>query len=152
MTTTRAAAETIASARRSRVPLKALAREFAPTTEAEGYGIQEVLHDLLVAEFGAQVGYKIGCTSEMMQQYLAIPHPCAGGYSQAAFTTAASRLHLLISSASASNAKSPSGSRAILRLRKRPSPPISSCKRSRPTSQRSRSSMMAINIGRPLVR
>jgi 2-keto-4-pentenoate hydratase len=25
------------------------------------------------------VGYKIGCTSPVMQQYLGIPHPCAGG-------------------------------------------------------------------------
>jgi 2-keto-4-pentenoate hydratase len=28
---------------------------------------------------GPLVGYKIGCTSPVMQQYLDIPHPCAGG-------------------------------------------------------------------------
>ena len=28
---------------------------------------------------GALVGYKIGCTSAVMQQYLDIPHPCGGG-------------------------------------------------------------------------
>src|SRR6202007_916080 len=28
---------------------------------------------------GGLVGYKIGCTSAVMQQYLDIPHPCGGG-------------------------------------------------------------------------
>ena len=37
------------------------------------------MHDLLLPHFGALVGYKIGCTSAVMQQYLGIPHPCAGG-------------------------------------------------------------------------
>ena len=74
-----AAAEIIASARRNRTPLKPLARDAAPRTEAEGYRIQDALHDLLAADFGARAGYKIGCTSAVMQQYLAIPHPCGGG-------------------------------------------------------------------------
>ena len=33
---------------------------------------------MLSAEFGALVGYKIGCTSAVMQEYLDIPHPCGG--------------------------------------------------------------------------
>jgi 2-oxo-3-hexenedioate decarboxylase/2-keto-4-pentenoate hydratase len=74
-----AAANTIASARRSRTPLQSLAADAAPQDEAEGYRIQDAVHDLLAADFGAMVGYKIGCTSAVMQQYLNIPHPCGGG-------------------------------------------------------------------------
>lgn len=79
MNKTFAAAEAIASARRSRTPLEPLAADIAPKTEADGYRIQDAVHDLLAADFGARVGYKIGCTSAVMQQYLNIPHPCGGG-------------------------------------------------------------------------
>jgi 2-keto-4-pentenoate hydratase len=79
MTDIRAAAETIASARRNRTPLQPFAGDAAPQTEAEGYRIQDALHGLLSADFGALVGYKIGCTSPVMQRYLDIPHPCGGG-------------------------------------------------------------------------
>ncbi len=75
MTDIRAAAETIAAARRSRTPLESLAADIAPATEAEGYLIQDAVHDLLASEVGARIGYKIGCTSAVMQQYLNIPHP-----------------------------------------------------------------------------
>jgi 2-keto-4-pentenoate hydratase len=74
-----AAAETIAVARRHRTPLSPLAGDLAPKTEAEGYRIQAALHGLLEPDFGSRVGYKIGCTSAVMQQYLGIPHPCRGG-------------------------------------------------------------------------
>jgi 2-keto-4-pentenoate hydratase len=73
-----AAAKTIAAARRNRTALTSLA-EIAPPDEAAGYRIQRAVHDLLLPQFGAMVGYKIGCTSAVMQQYLGIPHPCAGG-------------------------------------------------------------------------
>src|ERR1700704_5151267 len=79
MTNTLAAAQTIASARRDRSPLQPLGGDAAPQTEAEGYRIQDAIHDLLAADFGALVGYKIGCTSPVMQRYLDIPHPCGGG-------------------------------------------------------------------------
>ena len=74
-----AAAKIIATARRTRAPLAALAPEIAPRDEAEGYQIQRALHDLLLPKAGSLVGYKIGCTSAVMQEYLVIPHPCAGG-------------------------------------------------------------------------
>jgi 2-keto-4-pentenoate hydratase len=74
-----AAAKIIAAARRSRAPLKSLRPEIAPKDEAEGYRIQRAVHDLLLPYVGAMVGYKIGCTSAVMQQYLDIPHPCGGG-------------------------------------------------------------------------
>ena len=50
-----------------------------PADEAAGYQIQRAVHDLLLPQAGSLVGYKIGCTSPVMQQYLGIPHPCAGG-------------------------------------------------------------------------
>jgi 2-keto-4-pentenoate hydratase len=78
MTDTLAAANAIAAARRSRTPLAPLPADIAPQTEAEGYRIQQALAGLLAADFGAQVGYKIGCTSAVMQQYIGIPHPCGG--------------------------------------------------------------------------
>jgi 2-oxo-3-hexenedioate decarboxylase/2-keto-4-pentenoate hydratase len=79
MTNIRAAAKTIAAARRNRTPLPPLAGDAAPRTEAEGYRIQDAVHELLAADYGARAGYKIGCTSPVMQQYLDIAHPCGGG-------------------------------------------------------------------------
>jgi 2-oxo-3-hexenedioate decarboxylase/2-keto-4-pentenoate hydratase len=73
------AARTIATARRDRRPLQALDPEIAPRDEAEGYRIQDAVHAVLAAEVGPLVGYKIGCTSQVMQRYLGIPHPCGGG-------------------------------------------------------------------------
>ena len=74
-----AAAQVIAAARRIRAPLNSLGAELAPQDEAAGYRIQRAVHDLLLPYFGAMVGWKIGCTSAVMQQYLDIPHPCGGG-------------------------------------------------------------------------
>ena len=74
-----AAAKAIAAARRGGNPLPALSGEIVPADEAEGYRIQRAVHDLLLPQTGALVGYKIGCTSAVMQQYLDIPHPCGGG-------------------------------------------------------------------------
>jgi len=59
--------------------LRPLDVDVAPQDEATGYRIQDALHELLAADFGALVGYKIGCTSAVMQHYLGIPHPCGGG-------------------------------------------------------------------------
>jgi len=73
------AARTIAAARRDRRPLQALDPEIAPRDEAEGYRIQEAVHAVMASDVGPLVGYKIGCTSQVMQRYLGIPHPCGGG-------------------------------------------------------------------------
>src|SRR5262245_29566013 len=73
------AAQLIATARRNRAALKALPPEIAPQDEAEGYRVQRAVHDMLLPSTGALVGYKIGCTSAVMQEYLDIPHPCGGG-------------------------------------------------------------------------
>jgi len=74
-----AAAQMIALARRNRSPLKALPPNLVPSDEAAGYRIQRAVHDLLLPCTGPLVGYKIGCTSAVMQRYLNIPHPCGGG-------------------------------------------------------------------------
>ena len=78
MTDISAAAKIIAAARRSRTPLQPLPAGAAPRDEAEAYLIQAALRDLLPADFGEPVGYKIGCTSAVMQQYMNIAHPCGG--------------------------------------------------------------------------
>jgi 2-keto-4-pentenoate hydratase len=74
-----AAAELIAAARRDRTPLAALPAALVPPHEADGYRIQTAVHARLAPEQGPLAGYKIGCTSSVMQQYLGIPHPCGGG-------------------------------------------------------------------------
>src|SRR5258707_76427 len=75
-----AAAKIIATARRGRAPLAALPLDMAPGDEAEGYRVQRALHALLLPQVGPLVGYKIGCTSPVMQRYLDIPHPASGGW------------------------------------------------------------------------
>jgi 2-keto-4-pentenoate hydratase len=74
-----AAAKIIATDRVNRTPLQAFANGIAPQTEADGYAIQDEVHNLLAADFGPLVGCKIGCTSAVMQKYIGIPHPCGGG-------------------------------------------------------------------------
>ena len=84
------AAKAIALARRNHAPLAAL--EVPPADEAEGYEVQRALHDLLLAHAGPLVGYKIGCTSQVMQDYIGIPHPCGGGVFQKGVHDSGARL------------------------------------------------------------
>ena len=56
-----------------------MAQQIVPVRVEDGYRIQSEVHRLLTPGLGPWVGYKIGCTSQVMQKYLAIPHPCAGG-------------------------------------------------------------------------
>jgi 2-keto-4-pentenoate hydratase len=78
MTDIATAAAVIAAARRARTPLHALSAD-APHDQSEGYRVQDAVHQRLAAELGRLAGHKIGCTSAVMQSYLGIPHPCAGG-------------------------------------------------------------------------
>ena len=71
-----AAAQLIVQARKQRAPLGALPPQLQPKDEAAGYEIQRWL---LAEQAGDFAGYKIGCTSKVMQDYLGIPHPCSGG-------------------------------------------------------------------------
>jgi 2-keto-4-pentenoate hydratase len=73
-------AETIARARLDRTPLKALPESQLPADVAAGYRLQDAVHEYLTAHgHGPIAGYKIGCTTPVMQSFLNIPHPCAGG-------------------------------------------------------------------------
>ena len=79
MNRTRQAADRIAGARMALEPLAPLDPSIRPVDLLDGYRIQDQVHDLLMPECGPLVGYKIGCTSKVMQEYLAISHPCSGG-------------------------------------------------------------------------
>ena len=87
------AAKIIAASRRNRAALKVLPGEVAPSDEADGYRIQRAVHDLMLPSTGALVGYKIGCTSKVMQEYLDIPHPCGGGVFASGVYDSGVRLH-----------------------------------------------------------
>ena len=51
-----------------------------PANETEAYSVQDALHKLLInAGNGTVVGHKIGCTTPVMQSFLGINNPCAGG-------------------------------------------------------------------------
>jgi 2-oxo-3-hexenedioate decarboxylase/2-keto-4-pentenoate hydratase len=51
---------------------------------AAGRRLQDAVHDRLSATgFGSRAGWKIGCTTPVMQRFLAIPEPCEGGIFQA---------------------------------------------------------------------
>lgn len=54
--------------------------QLRPRNEDEAYAIQHRLHQLLTAAgCGTLAGWKIGCTTAIMQSYLSISHPAAGG-------------------------------------------------------------------------
>ncbi|MCL8208934.1 MAG: fumarylacetoacetate hydrolase family protein [Actinomycetia bacterium] len=73
------AARMLAEARRTARPVPAGVAAAAESLEA-GYALQRAVHAVLAAtEFGPVVGYKIGCTTPVMQRLLGIDHPCAGG-------------------------------------------------------------------------
>jgi 2-keto-4-pentenoate hydratase len=75
-----AAAAAIADARLAGRPLARLPEAIRPTDEAAAYRVQAALHHRLeAAGHGAPVGHKIGCTTLVMQRYLGIGNPCAGG-------------------------------------------------------------------------
>ena len=51
-----------------------------PQNEAAAYQLQFELHSgLTEAGFGERVGWKIGCTTPIMQKFMSIDHPCSGG-------------------------------------------------------------------------
>ncbi len=72
------ASTTFARARLERTRIDALPPRCRPPDLAGAYHIQAALADRLAAPLGAVCGYKIGCTTPVMQAYLEIPHPCAG--------------------------------------------------------------------------
>jgi len=90
-----AAARRIAEAGRARRALPELDPAIRPSNEAQAYRVQDALHDLLTrAGLGALAGHKIGCTTKVMQEFLRIPNPCAGGvFATTVFSSPASIRH-----------------------------------------------------------
>jgi 2-oxo-3-hexenedioate decarboxylase/2-keto-4-pentenoate hydratase len=81
--------------RLARTPIDALPEASRPASEREGYAVQAALHPLLTADgLGPVVGHKIGCTTPVMQAYLGIPNPCAGGVFAATVHHGAARLRV----------------------------------------------------------
>ncbi len=74
------AANLLAEGRRHGPLVRALPTECRPTDEHQAYDIQNRLHAVL-ADSGAGpiAGRKIGCTTKVMQRFLSIDNPCAGG-------------------------------------------------------------------------
>jgi 2-oxo-3-hexenedioate decarboxylase/2-keto-4-pentenoate hydratase len=76
----RRAAAILRDARLGRAPIDPLLVDVRPRDETEGYAVQRALHELLhSAGLGPVTGHKIGCTTPVMQAFLGIPSPCAGG-------------------------------------------------------------------------
>ena len=78
-TETHEAARLLASHRLALDPLDALPLPVRPADLDAAYDIQACLHAELAAALGPIVGHKIGCTTPVMQAFLGIAHPCAGG-------------------------------------------------------------------------
>ena len=78
------AAKFIVRSRLARSPLFAMPEDICPGTLDEGYSVQEAVHSNLGNSHDChRIGYKIGCTTPVMQENLGIDHPCAGSVSDA---------------------------------------------------------------------
>jgi 2-oxo-3-hexenedioate decarboxylase/2-keto-4-pentenoate hydratase len=74
------AAQLLSTARLDRQRFARLPTNCRPLDELSAYAIQEALHRRLTAAgWGALAGHKIGCTTTVMQRFLNIGNPCAGG-------------------------------------------------------------------------
>ena len=66
--------------RLERVRMDVLPPHLRPSNEPEAYAVLDALHERLTnAGWGELAGHKIGCTTPVMQEFLGIPNPCAGG-------------------------------------------------------------------------
>jgi 2-oxo-3-hexenedioate decarboxylase/2-keto-4-pentenoate hydratase len=74
------AAERLIRLRDSEDLLEALPADLRPKTIEEGYALQAAVHARRAERGqGPYGGFKIGCTTAVMQAYLNIPEPCGGG-------------------------------------------------------------------------
>lgn len=79
-----AAAEFLLQSRLERVRMARLPEAIHPAGEDDGYLIQDLVHAKRAAtRLGPVAGLKIGCTTPVMQAYLNIGQPCAGGIAAA---------------------------------------------------------------------
>jgi 2-keto-4-pentenoate hydratase len=74
-----ARAEAIAAQRRTSGRIPPLPGALRHSSVEQAYGVQDRLNaHLSIAGFGEHAGYKIGCTTAVMQRMLDIPSPCYG--------------------------------------------------------------------------
>ena len=73
------AAEILSRARARGARMDALPESARPMDEADAYQVQALVQQKLSGGYGALAGHKIGCTTPVMQSYLGIDNPCAGG-------------------------------------------------------------------------
>jgi 2-keto-4-pentenoate hydratase len=74
------AAALLCAARIERRRFDRLPQACRPADEASAYAIQDALRERLTAAgWGELAGHKIGCTTPVMQRFLSIANPCAGG-------------------------------------------------------------------------
>jgi 2-oxo-3-hexenedioate decarboxylase/2-keto-4-pentenoate hydratase len=73
------AAGLLAATRRNRTAFSGFPDRCAPRDKTDGYAIQHALHARLTDWLGPLAGYKIGCTTQVMQDYMNIDRPCSGG-------------------------------------------------------------------------
>ena len=74
-----AAARLLAQNRLTIQHLSPLALEHRPQDVVAAYALQAQVHTELASVLGEIAGHKIGCTTDVMQRFLNISHPCAGG-------------------------------------------------------------------------
>jgi 2-oxo-3-hexenedioate decarboxylase/2-keto-4-pentenoate hydratase len=73
-----AAARELLAARAARRPFGGFRADRVPRDETEAYAIQDALADALSTGEGPLGGWKIGCTTPVMQKFMNIDSPCAG--------------------------------------------------------------------------
>ncbi|HET8659244.1 MAG TPA: fumarylacetoacetate hydrolase family protein [Micromonosporaceae bacterium] len=74
------AARLVAEARLAGELLGELPEECRPASEEDGYQVQRAVHRHLAERGrGALAGYKVGCTTRALQEFLGTDHPGAGG-------------------------------------------------------------------------
>jgi len=74
------AASAIAEARLRRQRLGVLPDSIRPRNLVESYRTQAAVHQRLAeTHIDSRIGYKIGCTTQVMQDYLGLSHPCYAG-------------------------------------------------------------------------
>ena len=77
-------------------PIGDLPAHLQPQQIDDAMAIQDALHQRLIdADYGRLVGTKIGCTTPVMQEFLGMPHPCAGGILTAQFAVKTAALILV---------------------------------------------------------
>jgi 2-keto-4-pentenoate hydratase len=77
-TAARHAAEMLLAEHKANTTFKPFDRLRGPATVSDAYDIQDRFVELLRAEHGETIGYKVGLTSETMQKFCGIDHPIAG--------------------------------------------------------------------------